>query len=156
MYFRELRSMYRAEWFLRKVVQLYDEYGKVANLRANAAKSEILAMEEEVEQVMDIPLARRIKSVGVRMGLLEKDPAWEEALHRIKLSCTRSGRMPLPFEKIIMLAPGSGTPGARTETKRHFLCWWGRGGEWGGWECPWCEARETAYHFSKTCSTTRM
>ena len=22
--------------------------------------------------------------------------------------------------------------------------------------CPWCEARATVYHFSKTCSTTRM
>ena len=61
----------------------------MANLRASAVKSEVLAMEEEIEQVLDVPVAQRMTSLGLRMGFLDPDqavggsaPPREGAIHR--------------------------------------------------------------------------
>ena len=63
--------------FLNKLMHICNEYGDVRNLRASAAKSEILAMEEEVDQLMDASVAKMIKFLGVCMGLLEPNKGFE-------------------------------------------------------------------------------
>ena len=71
-------------------------------MRASGAKSEKLATQEEMKNILDIPVAKVVKGLGVRMDRLEQDQAWEEVLHRVKLKSTRSGRMPLHLKGKIL------------------------------------------------------
>ena len=80
----------RRETVLKKVLELFDEFRHVSNLRCSAQKSELLAMEQPVGVLIQgITVLHKMKFLGVLGGDLQEGDKYADSMNKIWYKCKK-------------------------------------------------------------------
>ena len=86
------------EIVLRKVLQLFHEFGHVSNLRHSVQKGELLALEQPAGvHIQGITVVHKPKFPRVLGGDLQEGQEYADSMNKIRFKCKKIGSLAIPL-----------------------------------------------------------